>query len=106
MASSLMNSLAGSPGSVLALLITVTVALSVTVITCVCVLGAMWRSVRVREEENDLKREMLARGLSTDDIVRVLGVSSDPDTIREQRRSFRQGGRAFALSLGAPTGHN
>lgn len=102
----LSTALGNNWGAVLAVLITLIGASAVTVITSVCVLSAMWRSVRVREEENDLKREMLARGLSADEIVRVMGVSADPDTIREQRKTIRRGGREFALSIGVPTGHN
>lgn len=106
MLSQLATALGNNSGAVLAVLITVIGASAVTVISSVCVLSAMWRSVRVREEENDLKREMLARGMSVDEIVRVMGASADPDTIREQRRTIRRGGREFALSLGIPISHN
>lgn len=106
MLTQLASALGNNSGAVLAVLLTAIGASAVTAITSVCVLSAMWRSVRVREEENDLKREMIARGLTVDEIVRVMGVSADPDTIREQRKTLRRGGREFALSIGVPTCHN
>lgn len=39
-----------------------------------------WRRVQELREETDLKRDLLARGMSVDDMVRVLQASRDNET--------------------------
>jgi hypothetical protein len=41
---------------------------------------ALWLTHRKHERQDDLKREMLERGMSADDIVRVLNAGPQPPT--------------------------
>ena len=52
---------------------------SVAVMVVVPTLAHYWYKVRQAELETELKREMIQRGMSTDQIVRVLRASSDKD---------------------------
>ena len=45
-------------------------------IVATCVITATWRSVRIREAETDLKQQMLDKGLSADEIERVVRASA------------------------------
>jgi hypothetical protein len=53
--------------------------LFVTLTVIVSVIGSHWRRVRLTELESSLKQQMLDKGLSVEDIERVLKASSQPD---------------------------
>jgi hypothetical protein len=48
----------------------------VTLIALGCTLAVQWRKARQAEFECDLKREMIGRGMSADDILKVLQATS------------------------------
>jgi len=51
--------------------------LVVTVIVCVPVVAECWRKMRRDELNAGLKQDMIARGMSADEIERVLAARSD-----------------------------
>jgi hypothetical protein len=57
-------------------LIPLTAILGGTLIAVVAILATQWRMGRRTDQENDLKRDMLGRGMSAEDIERVLRASS------------------------------
>ena len=50
---------------------------TVAFIVCVPVAAECWRKVRKHEIDADLKRDMIARGMSADEIERILAARSD-----------------------------
>jgi len=58
-------------------------------VAAIAVIAKAWRLVRRSEIEADLKREMLARGMSADEIVRVLEAGTS-DTLTQRVRSIRR----------------
>ncbi len=69
-------------------------------VAAIAIIAKTWQRVRRSEIEADLKREMLARGMSADDIVRVLEAGTS-DTLPRRARSIR---RALAALKGQPGG--
>jgi len=56
--------------------------LSGVAIVMTTVITAAWRSVRVRDAELDLKQQMLEKGMSADEIERVMKASAYPSRRR------------------------
>jgi hypothetical protein len=54
--------------------------LAVVVIVCLPVVAECWRKMRKDELDADLKQEMVARGMSADEIERVLAARSGKPT--------------------------
>jgi hypothetical protein len=52
--------------------------ISIAVISVGCTIAVQWRKARQVEVETSLKREMVERGMSAEEIVMVLGASSKP----------------------------
>ena len=46
------------------------------IIVATSVITACWRSVRIREAETDLKQQMLEKGMSADEIERIVKASA------------------------------
>jgi hypothetical protein len=56
-------------------------AVCIAVISVGCTVAVQWRKARQTEVECALKKEMVERGMSADDILKVLaGSSTPPDT--------------------------
>jgi hypothetical protein len=50
----------------------------ITVISVGCTVAVQWRKARQTEIESALKREMVERGMSADDILRVMAATAMP----------------------------
>jgi hypothetical protein len=50
---------------------------SIAMMVCVPVAADCWRKVRKHELDADLKRDMIGRGMSADEIERILAARSD-----------------------------
>ena len=72
-----MNELFASPNYAAAIGV-VGMFLCIAIIAVGCTVAVQWRQARQTEVEADLKREMIARGLTPDDIAKILGASSKP----------------------------
>ena len=59
------------------------------VVAIVWVIAAYYRSVQVADMDTTLKLEMIQRGMSADDIERVLQVHSDSACTRQKVASFK-----------------
>ena len=53
--------------------------LCITIISVGCTIAVQWRKARQVEVECALKREMVERGMTADDILKVLGASSQSE---------------------------
>lgn len=51
-------------------------------IPIVAIVGGVWRKVAIVTSENDLKRRMIDRGMSADEIEKVLNASSSSERPR------------------------
>lgn len=91
MPTELISALTGpNPGPVVAVLICGFAAAFLIVVPVTHVLSDSWRRVQEMREEVDLKRELLARGLSVDEIVRIMQSTRDPAAITAQSKAAQR----------------
>jgi|SRR6516162_840144 hypothetical protein len=80
----------------------------IAVIAVGCTIAVQWRKARQVEVEAALKKEMIERGMSADDVVKVLGASSRAEYEASQAMELAKEGMSAddivkILKAGSPT---
>jgi hypothetical protein len=86
-----MHELFTSPnaGPVLAIIV---MFLSIVVISVGCTIAVQWRKARQTEVECALKQEMIDRGMSADDILRVVAATTSPPWAKNPAAELAEAG--------------
>ncbi len=85
------KALSSDPGIALGAVLGVIGIIGFTAITVCAVIASHWHLVRKTEEECDLKREMLSRGMSAADIETVMRAGRRRAPLQEVAEQVRKG---------------